>query len=59
MVAAAALGACALRFYHTEDAAIMVPIWPVGSVAILTAAGSWIGRRLLPGLRVTFSGFAA
>ncbi len=37
----------------------MVLIWQVGPVAILTAAGSWIGRRLLPRLRVTLSGSAA
>ncbi len=58
-LAAAALGACTLRFYHAQDAAIMVLIWQVGSVAILTVAGGWIGRRLLPGLRVTFPGSAA
>ncbi|MDE2335626.1 MAG: DUF1109 family protein [Rhodospirillales bacterium] len=58
-LAAAALGACALRFYHTQDAAIMVLIWQLGSVAILTAAGSWIGRHLLPALRVTFPGAGA
>lgn len=46
-LAAAALGACALRFYHPEDAAVMVLIWQVGSVAILTAAGGWVSRLFL------------
>ncbi len=46
-LAAAALGACALRFYHPQDAAVMVLVWQLGSVAILTAMGGWASRFFL------------
>lgn len=54
-LSAAALGACALRFYHPQDAAAMVLVWQFGSVVVLTALGGWIARRLLPGPCVTVS----
>jgi hypothetical protein len=44
---AAALGAAALRLYHTEDAAIMVIVWQVGSVALFSLVAGAIGRRLV------------
>ena len=44
---AAALGAAALRLYHPEDAAIMVLIWQLGSVAVLSLAAGAIGRMIV------------
>ncbi|MDE2576745.1 MAG: DUF1109 domain-containing protein [Rhodospirillales bacterium] len=44
---AAALGAAALRFYHTEDAAIMVIVWQLGSVALFSLVAGAIGRRVV------------
>ena len=39
---AAALGAAALRLYHMEDAAIMVIVWQLGSVALFSLAAGGI-----------------
>ncbi len=44
---AAALGAAALRLYHTEDAAIMVIVWQLGSVALFSLLAGAIGRMLM------------
>ena len=44
---AAALGAAALRLYHTEDAAIMVIVWQLGSVALFSLVAGAIGRMLV------------
>ena len=44
---AAALGAAALRLYHPQDAAIMVLVWQLGSVALLSLVAGAIGRRLV------------
>ena len=44
---AAALGAVALRLYHTEDAAIMVIVWQLGSVALFSLIAGVIGRMLV------------
>ena len=41
---AAALSATALRFYHTEDSAIMVIVWQLGSVAVFSLAAGAISR---------------
>jgi len=46
-LAAAALGAAALRLYHPQDAAIMVIVWQVGSVALLSLAAGALGRLLV------------
>ena len=46
-LAAAALGAAALRFYHEEDAAIMVIVWQLGSVALFSLVAGAIGRTLV------------
>ncbi len=46
-LAAAALGAAALRLFHTEDASIMVLVWQFGSVALLTGLEALFGRRIL------------
>lgn len=46
-LAAAALGAAALRLYHLQDASIMILVWQFGSVAIITGLGALIGRKLL------------
>jgi hypothetical protein len=43
-LAAAALGAAALRLYHTQDAAVMVLFWQLGSVALLTLLAGMLGR---------------
>lgn len=52
-LAAAALGAAALRLYHTEDAAVMVLVWQLGSVAVLTLLAGVFGRTLFHGVRCT------
>ncbi len=46
-LAAAALGAVALRLFHPEDASIMVLIWQFGSVALLAILEAPFGRFLL------------
>lgn len=46
-LAAASLGAAALRLFHAQDASVMVFVWQLGSVAVLTAAGALLGRSLL------------
>jgi hypothetical protein len=46
-LAAAAMGATALRLFHTEDASVMVLIWQFGSVALLTGLESLFGPSLL------------
>lgn len=46
-LAAASLGAAALRLFHEQDASLMVLVWQVGSVALLTAIGALLGRSLL------------
>lgn len=43
-LAAAALGAAALRLYHAQDAAVMVLVWQLGSVALLTFVAGVVGR---------------
>lgn len=45
-LAAAALGAAALRLYHPQDAAIMVLVWQIGSVALLSLLATVIGPVL-------------
>lgn len=47
MLAAGALGAAALRLFHTQDASIMVLVWQFGSVTILALLGGLAGRHLL------------
>jgi len=44
---AAALGATALRLYHMEDAAIMVIVWQLGSVALFSLLAGAISRILV------------
>ena len=44
---AAALGAAALRLYHMEDAAIMVIVWQLGSVALFSLVAGGISRMLV------------
>ncbi len=46
-LAAAALGAAALRLYHRQDAAIMVIVWQLGSVALLSLIAAIFGRFFL------------
>ncbi|MGH7040784.1 MAG: NrsF family protein, partial [Acetobacteraceae bacterium] len=45
-LAAAALGAAALRLYHVQNAAAMVIVWQLGSVALFTLAAGVLGRAL-------------
>jgi len=47
-LAAAGLGNFALRFFHMQDAALMVLVWQVGSVFLIAAIAGLGGRRLLP-----------
>lgn len=47
-LAAAGLGNFALRLFHMQDAALMVLVWQVGSVALLALLAGLAGRRLLP-----------
>lgn len=46
-LAAAALGAVGLRLFHTQDLALMVLVWQIGSVLLLVLAAALAGRRLL------------
>lgn len=46
-LAAAALANAGLRLFHPEDASLMVLVWQFGTVALLTALGGSLGRRLL------------
>lgn len=46
-LAAAGLGNFALRFFHMQDAALMVLVWQVGSVALLALLAGMGGHRLL------------
>jgi hypothetical protein len=46
-LAAAALGATALRLFHEQDASVMVLVWQFGSVVLLASLGALTGRRLL------------
>ncbi len=47
-LAAAAIGNVGLRFFHSQDAALMVLVWQTGSVALLSLAGCLVGRTVLP-----------
>lgn len=51
VLAAAALGSVGLRFFHSQDAALMVMIWQTGSVLLLSLAGWAAGRLVLAGRR--------
>jgi hypothetical protein len=46
-LAAAGLGDFGLRFFHTQDASLMVVVWQVGTVVILSALAAMAGRYLL------------
>ncbi len=46
-LAAAGLGNFGLRFFHAQDAALMVLVWQVGSVALIAALAGLAGRGLL------------
>jgi len=46
-LAATALGAFGLRFFHPQDTSIMVLLWQFGTVAMLTALAGCSGRRIL------------
>ena len=46
-LAAAGLGNFGLRFFHPQDASLMVLVWQFGSVFILTALGCCVGRVIL------------
>jgi hypothetical protein len=47
-LAAAALGATALRLFHAQDASAMILVWQFGSVALLAGFGALVGRQILP-----------
>lgn len=46
-LAAAALGNFGLRFFHPQDASLMVLVWQFGSVALMSVLASWLGHRLV------------
>ena len=46
-LAAAGIGNFGLRFFHPQDASIMVLVWQMGTVFILAAFAGWAGRLLL------------
>ncbi len=46
-LAAAGLGNFGLRFFHPQDASLMVLVWQVGSVVVLSALAGWAGRYVL------------
>ena len=46
-LAAAALGATALRLFHAQDASVMVLVWQFGSVLLLAGVGALTGRQIL------------
>jgi hypothetical protein len=46
-LAAAALGATALRLFHAQDASAMILVWQFGSVALLAGFGALMGRQIL------------
>ncbi|MBI3706156.1 MAG: DUF1109 family protein [Proteobacteria bacterium] len=46
-LAAAALGNFGLRFFHPQDASLMVLVWQFGSVALMSATAGWFGRRVI------------
>jgi hypothetical protein len=46
-LAAAGLGNFGLRFFHPEDASLMVLVWQFGTVFVLSALAGWSGRYLL------------
>src|SRR5262249_47380921 len=47
-LAAAALGATALRLFHAQDASAMILVWQFGSVALLAGLASLAGHQILP-----------
>jgi hypothetical protein len=46
-LAVAALANSGLQFAHLHDASIMVLTWHLGGVAVLSALGGWLGKRIL------------
>ncbi|MGH7122182.1 MAG: NrsF family protein [Acetobacteraceae bacterium] len=46
-LAAASLGAAALRFYHPVDAAVMVIVWQFGAVALLSLLAGGAARLMV------------
>ncbi len=46
-LAAAGLGNFGLRFFHPQDASLMVLVWQFGTVFILSALAGWAGRYVL------------
>lgn len=47
-LAATALGEFGLRFFHAQDASLMVLVWQIGSVALLTVICIFFARYLFP-----------
>jgi hypothetical protein len=46
-LAAAGLGNFGLRFFHPQDASLMVLVWQFGTVFVLFAIAAWTGRYVL------------
>lgn len=47
-LAATALAEFGLRFFHAEDASLMILVWQMGSVALLTVICIFFARHLFP-----------
>ena len=47
ILAAAAFGNFGLRFFHAQDASLMVLVWQFGTVALFTMIGGLLGRHIL------------
>jgi hypothetical protein len=52
-LAAAGLGNFGLRFFHPQDASLMLLVWQLGSVFVLSVLAAWAGRYLLNWRSVT------
>jgi hypothetical protein len=46
-LAVAAISNFGMQLFHFRDASIMVLSWHLGSVAVLSLLGGWLGRRVL------------
>ena len=46
-LAVAAICNFGMQFFHRGDASVMVLSWHLGSVALLSALGGWLGERVL------------